>query len=87
MELQPIATLRATSDMSDLAGATPGETQRNRATRFDDILGQTLAGPLFATWTPPVPVNPVNSVAGAGSSTVAALDPDARRGGRKRSRR
>jgi hypothetical protein len=87
MELQPIATLRAVSEISDLAGAAPNESRRHAAKRFDDILGQALAGPLFATWTPPIPVNPVGSSTGAGNSTVPALDPDARRGGRRRSRR
>jgi hypothetical protein len=70
---------------SDLE-ATIGESPRQPAKHFDDILGQTLAGPLFATWTPTAPVNPVSGAASANSSN-APLDPNARRDGRRRSRR
>lgn len=84
MELQLIQSLRAGNDAPDPAAALRDE--RRRATnRFDDILGQTLAGPLFATWTPHAQVNPAPASSSTGNA-VTALDPDARRG-RKRSRR
>lgn len=82
MELQPLPSLRPHADAHEIA---PTDAQRRAAKRFDDILGQTLAGPLFATWTPTAPVNPVAAAPSANTS-IAALDPDARRG-RRRSKR
>jgi hypothetical protein len=82
------------TSLPDLASASPEFPSELRDTRqrpapkhFDDILGQTLAGPLFATWTPVAPVNPVSGTAASGSSTTSPIDPNARREGRKRSRR
>lgn len=85
MELQHLPSLRAATDAPDLA-APHEAAQRRAARRFDDILGQTLAGPLFATWTPNAPVNPVPATPSSTAGSVSALDPDARRG-RKRPRR
>ncbi len=56
------------------------------AAHFSDILGQTLAGPLFATWSPTPPVvniaKPIEP-----NANVASLDANGRRDSRKRSRR
>lgn len=85
MELQLASLLRPTKDSPELA-ADAHEPARRRG-GFDDILGQTLAGPLFATWTPTTPVNPVAGGSSANSSTAAPIDPNARRDGRRRSKR
>lgn len=59
---------------------------KSTQTHFADILGQTLAGPLFATWAPTAVIMPTAKAA-APSSTVTTLDSNGRRDGRKRSRR
>jgi hypothetical protein len=99
MELPLAATTLTISEPSQLfagigrAGKASGleaataDYPRQPAKHFDDILGQTLAGPLFATWTPVAPVNPVAAGSSTGSSTTAPIDPNARRDGRRRSRR
>jgi hypothetical protein len=98
MDLPPALSLLPNSDARRLlaevghAGKpdsleTPASASSKRPARhFDDILGQTLAGPLFATWTPTAPVNPVSGAASTNSAT-APIDPNARRDGRRRSRR
>lgn len=99
MELPLSATTLTSSEPSPLfagigrAGKESGleaattDYPRQPARHFDDILGQTLAGPLFATWTPTAQINPVAGGSSSGSSTAAPIDPNARRDGRRRSRR
>jgi hypothetical protein len=97
MELPITSPLHPASDRQRLfAAAGPAsaaetadaaERPRQPSKRFDDILGQTLAGPLFANWTPQLPPNPVAGNASTSSSTTSPIDPNARREGRKRSRR
>jgi hypothetical protein len=77
--------LRSSGNPDNFEGTSA--SRRHPARPFDDILGQTLAGPLFAMWTPPLPVAPVASSSAGGSSTAAPIDPNARRDGRRRSRR
>lgn len=87
MELLPAFPLRQADDPRALSDTVaPSDPQLRAPKRFDDILGQTLAGPLFATWTPTAPINPTGNTASTNSS-VTSLDPNARRDGRKRSRR
>lgn len=86
MELQLTSMLSLSNDPPRFPGELHDAPQP-RAKHFDDILGQTLAGPLFATWTPTAQINPVSGAASSGSSTTAPIDPNARRDGRKRSRR
>ena len=69
-----------------LAGAFDSHTRYQKSARFDDILDQTLAGPLFATWSPTAVIVPT-AKPGATNASVAALDTNGRRDGRKRSRR
>jgi hypothetical protein len=65
--------------------ATIDHHQPKAAGHFADILGQTLAGPLFATWTPTADIIATSKpVAG---QALTALDANGRREGRKRSRR
>jgi hypothetical protein len=87
VELQLASLLSLANDSPEFARELHDTARRQAPKQFDDILGQTLAGPLFATWTPTAPVNPVPGAASSGSSTTAPLDPNARRDGRKRSRR
>jgi hypothetical protein len=71
--------------LGDTLGNSKGE--HHQASRFDDILGQTLAGPLFATWSPTAAVVATAKSNTSTSSNVSALDSNGRRDGRKRSRR
>lgn len=88
MELPPAFPLRHADDTRGfLDSAALPETRSSDSKRFDDILGQTLAGPLFATWTPLVPASTIATPASTASTAVSSLDPNARRDGRKRSRR
>src|SRR5690242_5190472 len=70
------ATLLAPEDGERTAHRTNGTAH------FADILGQTLAGPLFATWTPTPEIIGANKPA-ANQAQVASLDPNGRRDGRK----
>lgn len=85
MEPQLISLLRPAFDSPEIARDSHEQARRRGV--FDDILGQTLSGPLFATWTPTAPVNPVSGGSANNSATAAPIDPNARRDGRKRSRR
>ncbi|HSB96784.1 MAG TPA: hypothetical protein VLC91_10055 [Spongiibacteraceae bacterium] len=69
-----------------LADAFDSHTRHQKPPRFDDILDQTLAGPLFANWSPTAVIAPT-AKSGATNASVAALDANGRRDGRKRSRR
>jgi len=65
-----------------------GDSQQKSAhtPHFADILGQTLAGPLFATWSPSAAVVAIDKPAET-HRTVASPDNSGRRDGRRRSRR
>lgn len=72
---------------ADLDAAVADNHHKNAGTaHFADILGQTLAGPLFAIWTP-TPDIVASNKPNASQTAMAALDPNGRREGRKRSRR
>jgi hypothetical protein len=86
MELQFLLLPKSANAAAAFDSAS-ADAPRPAAKHFDDILGQTLAGPLFATWTPIAQINPVASPPGSTGSSVSALDPDARRSSRKRQRR
>jgi len=77
---------RPAVESDKLAGEFDSQTRHPKPARFDDILGQTLAGPLFATWSPIAVINPT-AKSGSANASVAALDANGRRDGRKRSRR
>jgi hypothetical protein len=80
----PIALLAdAVPPATALAGGRPKSAA---PAHFADILGQTLAGPLFATWSPTAPLV-ASSKPIASSANNVAVDGNGRRDGRKRSRR
>jgi hypothetical protein len=87
VELQLTSPPGLVNDSPEFPSELRDTRRRSAPKHFDDILGQTLAGPLFATWTPTAQVNPVSGASAGSASTTAPIDPNARRDGRKRSRR